>query len=51
LGVLAPRSAGEFFTGRSAGPMTALRARSATGEWRATLEGPPWEFHWRLAER
>ena len=48
LGVLAPRSSGEFFTGRSAGPTTALLARSAKGEWRATIEGPPWECHWLL---
>jgi hypothetical protein len=51
LAELAPRSSAEIDLGRSAGPVTELRAVSATGEWRAIIDGPPWEFHWQLDSR
>lgn len=47
-GLLGPRSAAGFDVGESAGPRTALRAVAPSREWTTVVEGPPWEFVWRI---
>jgi hypothetical protein len=47
-GWLGPRSSAAFFVGRSAGTKALLRATSARGEWRGTIQGPVWEWSWHL---